>query len=356
MTAKYLSPEELWNKSYLNRENIDHLDYSHLPKEITKSRQIVWHLFHKINDIPTCQNEKCQNKVKWHVDLKTYRKFCSRKCSRNSIEVQNKLKKISLERYGVENPMQSKEIQNKYKQTILQKYGNFNIKNQKAQETMLKKYGIKNAGQSNDFQLKVKKTNLERYGVENPFQSDEIKEKIKSRNFENYGVLYNSQKHYSDNNITEILLDRNKFSNFIKDKTVIECSELLNINSTTIYRYLEKYNITDFIKCTSYLENKMKEFLEEIGINFIQNTRKIIAPLELDFYLPDYQIAIEMNGDYWHSDEKLLERTGMVANKYHQMKTDRCHELGIELIHISEFDWNNQNEKCKELIRKLINN
>ena len=46
------------------------------------------------------------------------------------------------------------------------------------------------------------------------------------------------------------------------------------------------------------------KILEELDIKFVEHNRKIISPKELDFYLPDYNSAIECNGLYWHSDFK----------------------------------------------------
>jgi hypothetical protein len=72
-----------------------------------------------------------------------------------------KFKKTSLERYGVENPGQSKIVKNKIKETFSRNYEEGHpLKNKK----------IRN---------KIKSTNIEKYGVENPGQSLEIKKKIK---------------------------------------------------------------------------------------------------------------------------------------------------------------------------------
>ena len=104
------------------------------------------------------------------------KKCCSYKCSGRSPERLEKVKKTTLERYGVENAFQSKEIQEKQKKTCVEKYG------------------VENVFQSEDIKDKIKQTNLERYGVEFIYQSDEIKEKLKKSNLEKYGVEYSSQR------------------------------------------------------------------------------------------------------------------------------------------------------------------
>ena len=378
-----MSLSKIWQLRRIFKSDIQNLDYSYLPKEITKPRQIVWHLMNKIDKIPICQNKQCQNNVNWVRNK--YNKFCSHKCSANSNKTQQKRKQTCLNRYGVENPFQSEEIKEQIKQLNLERYGvNHHMKikeiqakknhtnlerygveypmqspeiEKKTKQTNLERYGVEYVFQAEDVKKKYKQNMLDRYGVENPFQLKEIKEKIKQTCMKKYGserymdspylknklqkeekIQFINQKHYSTL-AKEILLDKDKFNEFIEDKAIMQVANLLNVNYETIRRYISLYQTTKFVK-RSYLENEMKAILEEIGINFIQNTRKIIAPLELDFYLPDHQVAIEMNGDYWHSDKFLTERYGLTADEYHQIKTDRCREKGIELIHISESEWN----------------
>lgn len=65
--------------------------------------------------------------------------------------------------------------------------------------------------------------------------------------------------------------------------------------------------------------------------NKVSNTRGIIRPYELDIYLPDFKLAIEYNGSYWHSE-------GRKEKEYHLKKTNLCNEKGIQLLHIFDFD------------------
>ena len=430
MTANYLSLEELWNKKQIYQRDINHLDWSHLLKDITIPRQIVWHLMNNMTKIPKCQVEHCHKSVNWNRTK--YLQYCSSSCAAKdphkidktkqtmierfgvscnlqTSEVRNKVKQTNLERYGIENPFFTEEIQKRAQQgvrsekaikkrqeTIFEKYGVQNIsqcnkikelkennsmknwgvghpsqseklKEQKRQ-TNLEKYGVEYSLQIPEVREQIKQTNLERYGVtcifqtpkvrnkiiekygvENPFQAKEIKEQIKQTNLERYGVEHGNQIHFSKL-AKEILFNKEKFVEFMKDKTWKQAAEHLDVSKSTIYSYIEKYQIIDYIKPTrSYLEDEMAEFLSDQKIKFKQNDRTQIKPLELDFYLPDHQIAIEMNGDYWHSDNMLLEMHGMTADEYHQMKTDLCNEKGIELIHISESDWNNESDRRKFL-------
>lgn len=79
------------------------------------------------------------------------------------------------------------------------------------------------------------------------------------------------------------------------------------------------------------IEQKIKILLDNKNLNYIQHVRNIIEGKELDFYLPDYNLAIECNGMYWHSVCK-KEKT------YHKEKYELCKEKGITLLQFWEYD------------------
>lgn len=70
----------------------------------------------------------------------------------------------------------------------------------------------------------------------------------------------------------------------------------------------------------------------------IRNSRDIIKPLELDLYYPEKRIAIEFNGDYWHSNK-------FKDDKYHYNKFKLCYDNNIILVNIFESEWNNKKKK-----------
>ena len=58
----------------------------------------------------------------------------------------------------------------------------------------------------------------------------------------------------------------------------------------------------------SSIEEKVKQQLCDYGIKFIQQKRLCGGRFYLDFWLPEYQLVIECNGDYWHKLPKRVER------------------------------------------------
>jgi hypothetical protein len=79
-------------------------------------------------------------------------------------------------------------------------------------------------------------------------------------------------------------------------------------------------------------ENEIKDFIKGFKLSYIENTKNIISPLELDIYIPSHNLAIEFNGLYWHSEI-------YKSKNYHLNKTLECEKQGIQLIHIFEDEW-----------------
>lgn len=79
----------------------------------------------------------------------------------------------------------------------------------------------------------------------------------------------------------------------------------------------------------------------------IRNSRDIISPLELDLYYPEKKIAVEFNGDYWHSE--------LFKDKdYHYSKFKSCLDQGVVLVSIFENEWNTRCEEIKIYLYDLF--
>ena len=98
----------------------------------------------------------------------------------------------------------------------------------------------------------------------------------------------------------------------------------------------------------SHYESELYDFITSLGYSCIRNTREIISPLELDLYIPDKSLAIEFNGDYWHSE--------LYKDKdYHYNKFKLCKERGINLISIFENEWISNSDIIKNYIKDYLN-
>ena len=272
-----------------------------------------------------------------------------------SAEIREKSKQTILKKYGVENPQQLTEIREKSKQTKLERYGTEHpqklekIKD-KITSTNLTRYGVKYPSQSDEIREKSKQTSLKKYGVENPSQSNKVKEKIKQINLVKYGVEYKSQSHMSKSTI-DILNDRQLFTEVITGKTIKEVTSILSISVTTVLVYSRKYNVYDLLDtASSSYELLVEKLLTKLSIGYIRNTRSIIKPLELDFYIPDYNLAIEVGSLYFHN-----ENTGGKDKFYHYNKWKQCNDQNITLLQYFDNDllqhWNIVESKIKRLCK-----
>jgi hypothetical protein len=102
-------------------------------------------------------------------------------------DVQEKIKKTSLERYGTTCPLNTKELiderSKKYKDAEFVKEVI-----EKKRKTSLEKYGVDHPMKTAEVQEKQKSVIREKYGVDHPLQNAEILEKTKQTNLERYGV------------------------------------------------------------------------------------------------------------------------------------------------------------------------
>jgi very-short-patch-repair endonuclease len=77
-------------------------------------------------------------------------------------------------------------------------------------------------------------------------------------------------------------------------------------------------------------EAAVRQLLLEAGIEFTTQDRSVIPPLELDIVVAKHNLAIEINGCYWHHDggslRPLVEKTRLVR------------ERGMTLLHFWDFE------------------
>jgi len=94
---------------------------------------------------------------------------------------------------------------------------------------------------------------------------------------------------------------------------------------------------------TSSQEEYLVRWLEKIGKKLITQARMLDGK-EIDIYLPEHNLGIEINGLYWHS-EKFKTFT------YHQEKSGTAENQGIQLLHFWEHQINNKALIVKSMLR-----
>lgn len=89
---------------------------------------------------------------------------------------------------------------------------------------------------------------------------------------------------------------------------------------------------------------------EELQIKCVTNDRSILPNnLELDIVVPDNHIAIEINGNFWHSF-----LAGNKDKSYHLTKTTECLIKNYHLIHFFESELLYKLDICKSMLRAKL--
>lgn len=96
-------------------------------------------------------------------------------------------------------------------------------------------------------------------------------------------------------------------------------------------------------------QQEVAAWLQELGVEFLENDRKVIGPLEVDFWIPEQRLAIEVSGLYYHS-----ESHGEKDKAYHLNKTRACEEQGVRLIHLWSDEWEFSRNLVKSKIAYLL--
>ena len=97
----------------------------------------------------------------------------------------------------------------------------------------------------------------------------------------------------------------------------------------------------------SKFELEVQTFLDSLNIKYKTNDRKILNGKELDIYIPEKQLAFELNGLRWHSDL-------FISDTSHLCKTETCENQGIQLIHIFEDEWLYKRSIVESRIKQIL--
>lgn len=271
---------------------------------------------------------------------------------------EEKIKATKLERYG------DKDYNNhdKGRETKAELYGDENYNNrEKAVNTMMDLYGETHAMKREDFQEKAKATLMKNHGVESPLKSEKIRDKQKSTVKERYGVEYASQastfrkavsetwskkrwntkqaeliRRLEDNGI-ELMGEFNGFRQPSYDGNgYVDYKFKCKVCAHEFQRKFCAPTIPICRKChpsptSPKTHDALRKALSDAGVTFIENSRRHIGRYELDFVMEEHGLAVEFNGNYFHS-----ERAGGKTKDYHIVKTQLAHEKGIRLVHVFE--------------------
>ena len=386
------------NKRYLHNHYPEFEEYLSVHFNfVDKWSEKLYCYYHNIHSHPTCS--MCGGFLRFINFNKGYNKYCSIKCSSNSIATINKRKKTCLEKYGVEyasqskkfrnnfkqtclekygveNPFQSKDVQNKYKQTCLEKYGveNYNQSQEyqsrhdeiqtKFKQTSLNKYGVEHYNKSEkgrtilssilsseEVRNKIKQTCLERYGVENPSQSEEIQNKTKQTCLEKYGSEYYAQSQDYQSRQKDIL---NRYKQTCLERYGVEyynqsedgrarLSE--KISSDEIQTKMNNTKHLNHTFSSSQIETEFASYLDSQNIEYKRQYRSKVYPFNCDFYLPKYDLYIEIQASWTHGGHPYNEESDKTILEAWKSKNTDYYDNAIET-------WTKRDVRKREIARQ----
>ena len=315
-----------------------------------------YYLKYLASDKTSCNCVQCGKRTKF-IDFKRgFRDFCNNTCS-------------NLYLHAHRTSEEKEKINSKIRAT-----NNAQSTKDKAIQTCLERYGVDNASKSEVIKEKIKQRHVEIFGCKNAFQSEEVKEKSKKTNLEKRGVEFASQSEEFKRKVKETF--ENKINAFELEN---DCTLLSKLDYTHSRQIVDALNIKLLYEFSRYfirnsdvrhdvfskLDERFK--IENLSSNYevevyewlksiysgeiLTNTFDIIKDknaLQLDFYIPEKKLAIEFNGNYYHSVN------AGISKDYHLNKTRLCQEKGIQLIHIFEYEWISKKNILKSLISSKL--
>ena len=208
---------------------------------------------------------------------------------------------------------------------------------------MVKKYGVEHFSKTEIYKKKFQETCQQRYGVNNPGQILSLKQtRARQKQLTFFTNICAMIKEKS-----EPLFAFEDYTHLRDHSLKWRCLSCKKVFLSSLLNKLPEcpacYPRGNFGGPSSVEKEVLEEIQKFYNGEIITNSRSIIKPKELDIFFPEKKFAIEINGVYWHSEEK-------VGENYHYEKYQLCQEKDINLMMITDYEW------CynKELIIRMI--
>lgn len=324
---------------------------------------------------------KCANRNpdKIKSQLISHKETIQRKYGVDSVfeidSVQEKIKKTFNDNWGVNHISESKELMDKAKNNMHKR--NYKEANKKRQKTCLDKYGVDNIAKSEQSTINAEKTSLKRYNVTHYSKTDEYSNRVKETMLSKYNIEHLmmdaeyvkkvsiARRETMENKWIDSILEYNKEDIFIDGNydtkniefKCVKCGEHYNIIHYLLYqRYNNNHTICTICNNPKHNRSSQLQIQREIYDFIIESTQLDIIENyiyskenkeEIDIFIPDKHIGIEVNGLYWHSE---LYR----EKNFHINKTENCNNHNINLFHVWEDDWLYKKDIIKSMLLNKI--
>ena len=246
------------NKKWLDK-NPEYRDYlnKRFDEPFSKYSEVISRIYNKILVVPKCK--KCGKQLPYRSFTNPYHTWCNQKCQLSDPEfIKNRELKVD-----------KKTSIQKAKQTRLERYGDSNYNNrEKSKQTMLEKYGVDNFMKTIEFsKIRNNKSTIQK-------RTESIRK-------------------YYKNNLDEF-----------NQKRTESCLNRYGVDSVSkipgwlnkCYNTKKKNNTFN----TSSIEKQLIDFFNKNKINYIYQYKSDDYPFVCDFYFPDKQFYLEIQGTWTH--------------------------------------------------------
>lgn len=308
----------------------------------TPPERLFW-ILNKLTEYPKCKAcNKTLSSFHWapylkpelrsddKKDLKSgYRPFCGRQCAYTFEGLKlSKARASSLKRFGVENAMQSEVVKDMMKTNNMKRYGLEWPQawgSSKFQESLMAKHGVLTVRSIPGVSEKIAETKLQQTLEFLPKKIKELEDLLE----------------------VKCLTDTTS-------QVFTRVDELnLEWQHTCGTKWLSNISFRGIARCPkcfaikSGVEQDLADFVKSLGFETIENDREIIAPKELDIFIPKLNLAIEFDGTYWHS-AKFYDAKKSVE------KLNICKDKGIKLITVQEAHWLTKQDIVKSRLKSIL--
>lgn len=252
--------------------------------------------------------QECGSDLEMWYDPKP---FVCKNCRRNRKTANQK--KTFIDKYGVDSPSKVPSISKRIHSNV-----DYRARAEKTKKTLMDRYGVDNISKLDSAKETKKMTLLKNHNVSSTFELGHNIEACKNTKHKKRLNKLKSLFKDSDN----ILLEK-VHSLYFDDKVRCEdLRDLVGYGSASYWRNKFSDNDMRYRRKGSDAQSAIADLLRaELGVVVEENNRKIIHPKEIDIFLPEYNVAIEYNGIYWHKDD----------DKRHAEKRKLCSDAGVKL-------------------------
>lgn len=285
-------------------------------------------------------------------------------------------KHTCLELYGVDSSAKVADIQAKQKATVKAKYGAENIMQtdtgkKRLQKTMMERYGVPCNLMARDDVYDFSKRCYDALMGDNVWVR--VLKKLAQDKKVSYDMLYKEYPLYrrdfilsmqvSDHIETLCKAWKKAGRDVIKYPTNTFFKMPVVMASTFLNEYAKKGLISlpsNFNCFKSQYELMVANYLDSLGVKYEANNRSVLGGKEIDFYIPDKKVGIEINPSVSHNSNKYAKNRGRLFGSkeelYHYDKYKAAEKAGVVLLQLFEYDLNPEQfeKKTKYLLKQKL--